>query len=125
RGTDAVQPAGRLVVLPLELAAGVQRGEDHLERAGLGLRVLVDGDPAAVVLDRDRRPTLVQHHRNVRRVAVHALVAGVVEHFPDEMVEAGRPDASDVHAGPTTDRLQAFENGDVFRGIGGHDGYEW
>jgi hypothetical protein len=51
-GADAVQAAGRLVVAVLELAAGVQHGEDHLERALLRLRVLVDRDAAAVVADR-------------------------------------------------------------------------
>src|SRR5690606_23671005 len=42
----AVQPAGRLVVLPLELAAGVEGAEDDLERGLLELRVDVDGDAA-------------------------------------------------------------------------------
>jgi hypothetical protein len=52
---DAVQAAGRLVVARLELAAGVQRGEDDLERALLRLRVLVDGNPRPSSVDRDRR----------------------------------------------------------------------
>ena len=52
RRADAVQAARRLVVLPLELSAGVERGEDHLERARLRLRVLVDRNAAAVVLNR-------------------------------------------------------------------------
>ena len=55
RGADAVESAGRLVVLPFELAAGVERRENHFERARLRLRMLVDRDPAAVVLNRDRR----------------------------------------------------------------------
>src|SRR6185295_6662505 len=50
-------------------------------------------------------------------MAVHRLVDGVVENFPDEVVEPGGPDASDIHAGPLANRLEALENGDVFGGV--------
>ena len=46
-GADTVEAAGGLVVARLELAAGVQRREDHLERALLRLRVLVDRNARA------------------------------------------------------------------------------
>ncbi len=64
-GADAVKAAGRLVVARLELAAGVEHREDHLERALLGLRMHVHGNAAAVVFDGDRRAVLVQRHANV------------------------------------------------------------
>ena len=41
-GADAVKAAGGLVVVVLELAARVQHREDHLQRALLAGRVLVD-----------------------------------------------------------------------------------
>ena len=63
RRADTVQAAGRLVVLPFELAAGMQRREDDLERARLRLRMLVDRNAAPVVLNRDRRAVLVQRRR--------------------------------------------------------------
>ena len=47
-----MQAAGRLVVAGLELAAGVQHGEDHFERALLGLGMHVDRNAAAIVFDR-------------------------------------------------------------------------
>ena len=52
---DAVQTAGALLVaVAAELAARVQRGHHDLERGLLGaLRVRLDGDAAAVVLDGD------------------------------------------------------------------------
>ena len=55
-------------------------------------------------------------------MAVHRLVDGVVEHFPDEVVQPGRSDAADIHAGPLADGLETLENRDVFRGVvgGGH-----
>src|SRR4051794_10237978 len=33
------------------------------------------------------------------------------------MVQAGGPDTADVHARPFADRLEALQNGDVFRGV--------
>ena len=116
-GADAVEAAGGLVAAVLELAAGVQHREDHLEGALLRARMLVDRDAAAVVFDRDRRSVVVQRDADVRGVAVHRLVDGVVENFPDEVVQPGRADAADIHAGTLADRLQTFENGDVFRGV--------
>ena len=122
-GADAVQAAGRLVVAGLELAARVERREDHFERALLRLRMLVDGDAAAVVGDRDRAAVFVQRDDDVRGVAVHRLVDRVVEDLPDEVVQAGAADAADVHARALADGFEAFENGDVFRGISGrHSG---
>src|SRR5690606_240298 len=50
---DPVQTAAGGIGLARELAARVQRGEDHLERRlARKLRVLVDRDAAAVVADR-------------------------------------------------------------------------
>ena len=57
-------------------------------------------------------------HPDVRGVAVHRLVDGVVEDLPDEMVQPRAADPADIHAGPVADRLEPFENGDVFCCIG-------
>ena len=113
-GADAVQAAGRLVVAVLELAARVEHREDHLEGALLRLGVLVHGDAAAVVADRDRAAVGVQRDGDVRGMAVHGLVHRVVEDLPDEVVKAGAADAADVHARALADGLEPLENGDVF-----------
>ena len=81
--------------------------------------MLVDRNAAAVVRNRDRRAVLVQRDGDVRGVAVHRLVDGVVEDLPDEMVQPGGADAADVHAGTLADGLEPFEDGDVFCGVGG------
>ena len=88
---DAMEAARRFVTAMLELPAGVQHREDHLERALLGRRVLVDGNATTIVLDRDSRAVGVERHVNVGGVAVHDLVDGVVEDFPDKMVQPVEP----------------------------------
>src|SRR5262245_43850823 len=52
-------------------------------------------------------------------MAIHRLIDTVVEDFPHEVVEPGRTNTTDIHAGPLADRLQALEDGDVFRGVVG------
>jgi hypothetical protein len=101
----------------LEFPTGVQRGEDHFERALLRLRVFVDRNAAPVITDRDRRLIVMQRDVDVRGIAVHGFIDGVVEDLPDQMVQSGRADAPDVHAGTLANRLETFENGDVFGGI--------
>ena len=111
---DAVQAAGGLVVVVVELAARVEHREDHFQRALLARPVLVDRNAPPIVLDRDRRTVLVKGHPDVRGVPVHRLVDRVVENLPDEVMQAGAADAADVHARAAANRLEPFEDGDVF-----------
>ena len=48
-----MQAAGNLAALAAEFAAGVQDGQNHLDRGDFLFGMLVDGDAAAVVDDRD------------------------------------------------------------------------
>ena len=117
-GAHAVEAARGAVRPVLELPAGMQRREDHLQRALAALGMAVDRHPPAVVGDRDRRAVGVQLHVDVAGVAVHRLVDRVVEDLPHQVVQAGRADPADVHAGPLADRIESFEDRDVFRRIG-------
>ena len=112
-GADAVQAAGGAIGPVLEFPAGMERREDHLQRARAALGMAVHGHPAAVVGDGHGRPVGVQRHLHVLGVAVHRLVHRVVEDLPNKVVQAGRPDAADVHAGALADRLQSVEDGYV------------
>ena len=78
---------------------------------------------SSMVID---EPSLCRVTRMFDGVAVHRLVDRVVERFPDEVMEAGAADAADVHAGALANRLEAFEDGDVFGGVGsGHSGSDY
>ncbi len=109
RHADAVQAAGDLVAVAAELAAAVELGEGDLDAGQLVLAVDVDRDAAAVV---DHPAAAVGQERDVDAVAVagHGLVDRVVDDLPDEVVQAGRTGAADVHAGPLPDRFEAFED---------------
>src|SRR5690606_36243928 len=109
-GAHAVEAAGGEVVRAVELAAGVERRHDHLQRRHLLDGVLVDGDAAAVVGDGDRPAVLVEGDLDERGEPVGRLVDGVVDDLPDEVVEAGLPGASDVHARALADGLEPFED---------------
>jgi hypothetical protein len=116
---DAVQTAGDLVVARIELAAGVQLGEDHLDRGhGLagGQRLVVHRDAAAVVDDGDR-VVGVDGAVDARRVAGEGLVDRVVDDLIDQMMQAHVARGTDVHGRAQADGREAFEHRNIFAGI--------
>ena len=102
-----------------ELTPGMQHRQHQFQAALLVLGVDPDRDAAAIVADGDRVAALVERNVNVIRVAVDVLVNGVVEDFPDQVVQALGVDAADVHGGPLANRLQAFEDLDVLGAVPG------
>ena len=114
RDADAVQAAGDFVRVVVELSAGVQLGHDDLGRRAALFLVDVDGDAAAVVLDRHR---VVDVDRDLDRVGVagQRLVDGVVDDFVDHVVQAADViGVADVHARALAHRIESLEDFDVF-----------
>ena len=114
---DAVQPARGLIDLGPELAARMQRGQDHLERGAVGeLRVRIDRDAAAVVAHRERAVRL-EPDLDPAGVAGDRLVHGVVEELGRQMMQGALVGAADEHPRPPAHRLQALQDLDVGGGI--------
>src|SRR5690606_30651564 len=90
RDAHAVQSAGHLVRVLVELATGVQFGHHDLGRAAVELVVLVDvgGNAAAVVCDGDR-VVAVNGHDDLVAVTCQGFVDGVVDHFEYHVMQAG------------------------------------
>ncbi len=119
RDAHAVEPAGDLVgrSLLLELAAGVELGEDDLDgglAVGVWIVVLdgVGGNTSPVVGDLDGAVGL-DDDRDEGGVVGHGLVDGVVDDLVDEVVERVEPGATDVHAGAFADGLKPLEDLDL------------
>ena len=113
---DAVQAAGDLVALLVELAAGVEPSHHHLEGADAFGRMNVGGNAAPVVGDADHLARLYGD-LDLGAVPDQRFVDAVVHHLVHEVVQSFRARGADVHAGPLADVLQAFEHLDVLRGI--------
>ena len=108
-----MQAARDLVGLVVELAAGVEDGEDHLEGGHVALLgVLVHGDAAAVVHDRDG-VVRVNVHEDLGAVACQGLVHGVVHDLVHQVVQAAGTRRANVHARALADRFEAFEDFDL------------
>ncbi len=119
RHAHAVQTAGDLVGILVELTAGVQLGHDDLGRRHAFLGVDVDRNAAPVVGYR-HRAVGVQDHLDQIGVAGQRLVDGVVHDLIDHVMQARAVvGVADVHAGAFAHRIQALENLDGFRAIGG------
>ena len=108
RDADAVQTAGDLVAVVVELAAGVQHGHHDLSGRAPAL-VLIHGDAAAVVDDGHR---VVDVDRDVDLIAVagQRLVDRVVDDLVDQVMQARRTGRADVHRRPLAHGLEPFEN---------------
>ena len=112
-----MQPSGYRVGALLELAACVQRGQHRGQCRNLGLLVVVNRNPPSVVLDA-HSPVCEQGDIDSRAESSHCLVDGVVDDLPHQVVQAARTGRSDVHSGPTSYRLESFEDGDIASVVG-------
>ena len=112
RDAHAVQAAGDLVGVVVELAAGVQDGEDDLEGRDLLDRVLLHRNAAAVVVHGDG-VVRVDGHLDLGAEARHGLVHRVVHDLPHQVVQAGLGRRADVHAGALADGLEALQDLDL------------
>jgi hypothetical protein len=119
---DAVQAAGHLVAVLVELTAGVQLGHDDLGRGDALFLVDVGGDAAPVVGHRDRAVG-VQGDARPGGIAGQGLVDGVVDHLIDHVVQARAViGVADVHARALAHGVEALQHldgvGAVFSGVG-------
>ena len=84
---DAVQAAGGLIDLRIELAARMQRGENHFERGLVReFRMRIHGDAASVV-GYGQKTLGIKLDIDEAGMAGHGLVHGVVDDFGEEMVQ--------------------------------------
>ena len=116
RGADAVQAARRRVGAAAELAARVQPGHDQLDAGQPGLRLVVDRDAAAVVVDLGRA-VRVQGHVDPAAGARERLVDRIVEDLAEALRQAPAVGRADVHARPLADGVQALQHGQVAGGV--------
>ena len=105
----AVQAARDLVGRVIELTAGVQNRHDDLERRDLFDRMLVDGDAAPVIDDRDG-VVGVDRHLDLGAETGHGLVDGVVNDLPHQVMQTAGARRADIHARALTNGLETFEN---------------
>ena len=114
--SHAVQSAGDLVAVLVELPSGVEVGEAHLE-GGLALLVVDPrGDAPPVVQDRDGT-VLVDRDADLGGEPRHDLVDSVVHDLVDHVVQSARVGGPDVHAGPLPDGLESVQRDDAVRAV--------
>ena len=108
-----------VVVVPVaEFAPGVEFREHDFQARDFQLRVRVHRYAPAIVLHADRVAGLVKRHDDRVGVLVQVLVDGVVDDFPDEVVQPLGVHGADVHRRPDADGLEPLEGGNVRGRVG-------
>ena len=112
----AVQAAGDFVAVLVELAAGVEDGEDHLQGGTVFLLMHARRNAAAVVLHADGVSFEDAHVDGIAETG-HGLVDTVVHHFINEVVQAPFGDVADIHRRALADCFESFQHLDTVGGI--------
>ena len=108
-----MQPAGDFIGVVVEFPAGVEHGEDKLERRHLFFFMIIDRY-AATVIDHRHGIVLMDDDIDGFTVTGKRLVDRVVNHLIDQMMQSGRARAADVHRGTHSHRIEAFKGFDAF-----------
>ena len=122
RHAHAVEAAGGLVGPLLEFSTELQDRHDPFEGRDIAvhllgkLRMAVDRDAAAVVLDRHAAVD-IHRHGDVLGVACHALVDRVVDDLIDQVVQATGRVVADVHAEPLAHVVTVGEMLEIGAGV--------
>ena len=114
--THTVQTTRDLIGTLVELTSGMEHGHHDLEGALMHLLVLVDRDTTTVI-KHGNRVVLVDGHLNMRAVAGHRLVDGVVDGLVHQVVQTLLTNIANIHGRTLTHSLQALKYLDVTRGI--------
>ena len=111
-----MQAAGVVVVLMVKLAAGVQFGKNDLKPRDVELWVRVSRHAPAIVPNAGRA-ILMQGYLHLISKIIGRLINGVVNDFPQQMMQAAGPGGTNVHARTVPDRVQFLEHLNIFRCI--------
>ena len=113
RDTYAVQTAGNLVGVVVELTAGVQHGHDDLGRGNAFFFMHVDRNTTAIVTDADGF-VRVNDDGDVIAVPGQGFVDRVVDHLEYHVVQAAAViGVANVHAGTLAYGIQPFQHLDA------------
>ena len=123
RHADAMQTAGHLVGVLVELPARMQLGHDNFGGADAFFLVNAGGDAAAIVAH-GAGAIGVELHVNAVGMPGQGLVHRIVHHFIDHVVQARAViGIADIHAGALAHRIQALQHLDAVGAIFVHIGF--
>ena len=114
--THAVQTAGNLIAVFVELTAGVQHGEHHFQGAPVLFLMHACRDTTPIVLYADG---IVFQNLDIYAIAVagHGFIDTVVYHLIHQVMQAALAYVSNIHGRTLADGLQAFQHLDTVCGI--------
>ena len=107
--TNTVQATRIAVILMIELAAGMQPGEDHFNTGNAQFRMNVYRHTAPIIFDRSAA-ILMKLHTNAPGKAVCHLVDRIIHDLPEQVMQAACTGRTDVHTRTHPDSIKSFEH---------------
>ena len=92
-----MQPTGIGVASVVELSARVQLRKDDLDAGDAQLRMSIHRDAASVVLN-DGAAVRKECHADGVGIEIGGFVDGVVDNFPQQLMQSPLPRCTDIHA---------------------------
>src|SRR5712692_2156089 len=105
---DAVQSAGNLVSVRVELATGVKFGHYDFGSGFLFLLHHVDGNTAAVVYYCNGMVKMNSYFNGIAE-SRQSLVNGVIDHFVNQVMQAQLAGGSDIHGRTLAHSIAPFQ----------------
>ena len=113
-----MQTTGNLIPFAAELTASVKDGEHNLNGWNFFLRVLVNGNTAAIVNNSDG-VVLMDGNLDVVTIASKSFIYCVVNNLVHQMVKAARTGRANVHTRALAHCFKAFQDLNVLAAVVG------
>ena len=104
-----MKSAGDLVRILIEFTTCVKHGHDDLQGAHMLLGMNINGDTAAIILDRDG-PVGVDRQLYMGTKSSQCLIDRIVYRLVDQLMQTLLTDVTYVHRGTLSDGLQSLQD---------------
>ncbi len=103
-----MESSGYLISATTEFASGVQITHNHFKSGFLFGRVHAHGNTPAIITDA-YGTVRVNGYPDAFTEARHRFIDGIIDNFPNQMMQATRGCITDIHARALADRVQSLQ----------------
>ena len=111
-----MQSTRNLIRLASKFCASMKCSHNSFKRGFFCLRMFIHWNTTAVITHLDFI-VCQEAEINSMRITRHCFVERVIHNLPNKMVQTVRTGRSNVHSWTLSDRIQSFQNNDIFSSV--------